>query len=152
MSVLLTSRGKARYTGFRGSKALLVLIVDDNADCRHMYRTFLRHVGIDSDCATTGHEAVELAPLIRPDVIVMDLVMPGLDGWRAIRRLKADQRTRDIPVIALTGQHLTAADERHAAGAGFAAYCRKPCLPADLVKVVQKAAAADSPPVLSREL
>jgi two-component system cell cycle response regulator DivK len=131
---------------------VLVLIVDDNADCRHMYRIFLRHVGIDSDCATTGHEAVELAPLIRPDVIVMDLAMPGLDGWRAIRRLKADQRTRDIPVIALTGQHVSGADERHAVGAGFAAYCRKPCLPAELVKLVQKvAAAAHGAAVLSRE-
>jgi len=119
---------------------VLVLIVDDNADCRHMYRTFLRHVGIDSDSATSGQEAVELAPLIRPDVIVMDLAMPGLDGWRAIRRLKADQRTRHIPVIALTGQQVGHQDERYALGAGFVAYCRKPCLPADLVELVRSVA------------
>jgi len=119
---------------------VLVLIVDDNADCRHMYRTFLRHVGIDSDSATSGQEAVDLAPLIRPDVIVMDLAMPGLDGWRAIRRLKADQRTRHMPVIALTGDQISPLDERYALGAGFAAYCRKPCLPTDLVKLVRSVA------------
>jgi len=140
MSATLTPARRMCVDWDQEVAAVLVLIVDDNADCRHMYRTFLRHVGIDSDCATSGHEAVELAPLIRPDVIVMDLAMPGLDGWRAIRRLKADQRTRHIPIVAVTGQHVGEQDERHALGAGFAAYCRKPCAPAELVKVVRQVA------------
>jgi CheY-like chemotaxis protein len=81
----------------------LVLIVDDNDEHRGMYTTFLRLAGFRVIGAPDGHTGISRAHALRPDVILMDLYMPGLDGWQACRRLKTDVATARIPVIALTG-------------------------------------------------
>ena len=73
---------------------------------------------------------------MHPDVIVMDLSLPGLDGWEATRRLKGDPRTRDIPVIALTG-HALAGHSKGALDAGCDAFITKPCLPERLLDEIR---------------
>jgi CheY-like chemotaxis protein len=85
--------------------------------------------------ATNGQEALDVAREKAPDVIVMDLSLPVLDGWEATRRLKADVRTRDIMVIALTG-HALAGHSKGAADAGCDAFLAKPCLPQELARTV----------------
>jgi CheY-like chemotaxis protein len=78
-------------------RAGLVLIADDNRDARELYGLYLSHVGFSVELVADGLEAVNTAMKLRPDVIVMDLTMPRLDGIEATRRLKASSRTRDIP-------------------------------------------------------
>jgi len=80
----------------------LVLLVDDFQDNREMYAMYLEHAGMQVAEAGNGHEALDQAFRLLPDLIVMDLSLPGIDGWEATRRLKADERTKKIPVVALT--------------------------------------------------
>ena len=82
-------------------------------------------------------EAVERAFADRPDIILMDLSLPVMDGWEATRRLKADDRTSSIPVVALTG-HALAGISEGARKAGCDAFVTKPCLPEDLVKEIKR--------------
>jgi len=116
-------------------KPVLVLIVDDFADNREMYSQFLEFSGFRVAEAQNGHEALEQAFALRPDLIVMDLSLPGLDGWEATRRLKADERTRTTPVIALTG-HALAGHSKGAIDAGCDAFITKPCLPERLLEEI----------------
>jgi two-component system cell cycle response regulator DivK len=115
----------------------LVLVVDDFEDNRSMYAVYLTYSGYDVVEAGDGKEAVEVAGRTMPDVIVMDLTLPIMDGWEATRRLKADERTRHIPIIALTG-HAVAGQSREAREAGCDAFLAKPCLPEMLVEKVQE--------------
>jgi two-component system, cell cycle response regulator DivK len=117
-------------------KPPLILVVDDFADNREMYTQFLEFSGFRVAEAQNGHEALEKAFDMRPDLIVMDLSLPGLDGWEATRRLKADDRTRGIPVIALTG-HALAGHSKGAMDAGCDAFITKPCLPERLMEEIQ---------------
>ena len=119
----------------RAPKPVLVLIVDDFADNREMYGQFLEFSGFRVTEAQNGHEALEKAFALRPDLIVMDLSLPGLDGWEATRRLKADERTRTTPVIALTG-HALAGHSKGAMDAGCDAFITKPCLPERLLEEI----------------
>jgi two-component system, cell cycle response regulator DivK len=116
-------------------KPVLVLIVDDFADNREMYSQFLEFSGFRVAEAQNGHEALEKAFALRPDLIVMDLSLPGLDGWEATRRIKADERTRATPVIALTG-HALAGHSKGAMDAGCDAFITKPCLPERLLEEI----------------
>ncbi|HET6368421.1 MAG TPA: response regulator [Pseudomonadales bacterium] len=109
----------------------LVLLVDDYADNRDMYARYLTFAGYRVDEATNGQEALDKAGQIHPDLIVMDLSLPVMDGWEATRRLKANPQTRRIPVLALTG-HALGDHEREASEAGCDGYVTKPCLPEDL--------------------
>jgi two-component system, cell cycle response regulator DivK len=115
----------------------LVLVVDDFEDNRSMYAVYLSYSGYDVVEAADGVEAVEVARRTMPDIVVMDLSLPLMDGWEATRRLKADERTRHIPVIALTG-HALAGHSRDAHAAGCDAFLSKPCLPENLVEKVQE--------------
>ena len=115
----------------------LVLVVDDFLDAREMYAEYFVFSGFRVVEATNGEEAIRKAIELTPQVILMDLSMPGMDGWEATRRLKADRRTRDIPVIALTGHALTGFSES-AKLAGCDAFVTKPCLPDTLVEEVRR--------------
>jgi two-component system, cell cycle response regulator DivK len=84
-----------------------VLIVDDYPDGREMVSEYLRYLGFPVNEAQDGQEAIALAESWSPDIILMDLQMPGLDGWEVTRRLKADARTKNILVVALTAHALT---------------------------------------------
>jgi two-component system cell cycle response regulator DivK len=113
-----------------------VLVVDDYPDARQMYREYLDVCGFDVVEAANGVEAVQQALNAAPDIILMDLAMPVMDGWEATRRLKSDHRTAGIPVVALTG-HAFAANAERAKDAGCDAFLAKPCLPADLVREIR---------------
>lgn len=126
----------------------LVLVVDDFPDNRDMYMQYLEFSGLRVAEAQNGHEALQQANTLLPDLIVMDLSLPGLDGWEATRRLKADPRTRSIPVIALTG-HALAGHSKGAIDAGCDAFITKPCLPERLLEEIRKM--LDSRPVSRKE-
>jgi two-component system cell cycle response regulator DivK len=114
-----------------------VLLVDDYPDAREMYSEYLQFSGFDVVEATNGIEALQSAIDRSPDIILMDLSLPVMDGWEATRRLKADERTASIPVVALTG-HALAGISEGAKRAGCDAFVTKPCLPEDLVKEIRR--------------
>jgi len=120
-----------------------VLVVDDYPDAREMYAEYLQFSGFDVIEAGNGMEALERAADSAPDIILMDLSLPVMDGWEATRRLKADQATADIPIVALTG-HALAGILEGAKKAGCDAFVTKPCLPEDLVKEIRKVLSAPS--------
>ena len=115
----------------------LILVVDDYDDAREMYTEYLQFCGFRVAEARSGTEALEQAFTLRPDLILMDLSLPGMDGWEATRQLKADDRTKQIPVVALTGHALAGASEG-ARKAGCDSFVTKPCLPDDLVVEVRR--------------
>ena len=115
----------------------LILVVDDYQDAREMYAEYLQFSGFRVAEARNGNEAVAQAFALRPDLILMDLSLPGMDGWEATKLLKADERTKHIPVVALTGHALAGASEG-ARKAGCDSFVTKPCLPDDLVVEVRR--------------
>ncbi|MET0403019.1 MAG: response regulator [Cystobacter sp.] len=119
------------------ASAPLILIVDDYQDAREMYAEYLEFSGFRVIEARNGLEAVEKAMEFRPAVILMDLSLPIMDGWEATRRLKGDERTKAIPVVALTG-HALDGHSREAQDAGCDAYVTKPCLPDALLREVRR--------------
>ena len=115
----------------------LVLVVEDYADAREMYAAYLQFSGFDVEAATDGFEAVEKAVELLPDVVLMDLALPRMDGWEATRRLKGHDQTRHIPILALTGYALAGYAEG-AREAGCDAFVTKPCLPDALVVQIRR--------------
>ena len=112
----------------------LVLVVEDYPDAREMYAAYLQFSGFEVAEATNGVEAVEMAETLMPDIILMDLALPRMDGWEATRRLKGNDRTRHIPVVALTG-HALAGHAEGARQAGCDAFVTKPCLPDAVARI-----------------
>jgi two-component system cell cycle response regulator DivK len=121
--------------GTRG--AGLVLIADDTFDTRELYGLYLTQCGFVVQTVADGEAAVETALESRPDVIVLDLSMPGVDGIDAMKRVKAQPETCHIPVIIVTGFPHQAA-RRRALEAGADVFLGKPCLPEDLGHHVQR--------------
>ena len=115
----------------------LILVVDDYQDAREMYAEYLQFSGFRVAEARNGNEAVAQARSLKPDLILMDLSLPGMDGWEATRVLKADAATKHIPIVALTGHALAGASEG-ARKAGCDSFVTKPCLPDDLVVEVRR--------------
>ena len=122
----------------------LVLVVEDYQDAREMYAAYLQFSGYRVAEATNGIEAIETAQELLPDIILMDLALPKMDGWEATRRLKADDRTKHIPVVALTGHALPGHSEG-ARQAGCDSFVTKPCLPDALVAEIKRMLAAHPP-------
>jgi len=115
----------------------LVLIVDDVDHGREICAEYQEFRGFRVATAADGREALDKAFELLPDVILMDLSLPVIDGWEATRRLKNDDRTRKIPVIALTAHALSSFHER-AKEAGCDSVVTKPCLPKDLEAEVRR--------------
>ena len=136
---------KTESAGKKPGKTFKVLVVDDFEDNRAMYAEFLRYSGFDVTEASDGAEAIEKATALRPDVVIMDLSLPIVDGWEATRRLKAEPSTRDIPIVALTGHAL----EGHSQGAreaGCNRFLAKPCLPETLLETLRELLSGGAPP------
>ena len=110
----------------------LILVVEDFDDAREMYRDYLEFSGFRVETARDGREAIDKAHALHPDLILMDLSLPGVDGWEATRLLKADPATRHLLIVALSAHALAAEGER-ARAAGCDGFIAKPCLPPDLV-------------------
>jgi two-component system, cell cycle response regulator DivK len=120
-----------------------ILVVEDYTDAREMYVDFLEHEGFDVVTATNGREAVESARAQHPDLILMDLSLPLVDGCAATRILKAARETRDIPVLAVTG-HVMGNMPAEAADSGVTEVVAKPCPPYDLLSKIRRVLDDDS--------
>ena len=129
-------RGRSTGAGYR-QRQRLVLIVDDLSDQRELYAGYLVYLGYLVEEAASGVEGIAKAIELQPDLIIMDLAMPGLDGFDATRVLKAVSLTKSIPVVALTahGEHLP---REWASLAGCDVYLRKPILPGDLAAEIDR--------------
>jgi len=114
-----------------------ILIVDDVSDTREMYAFYFRKQGFTVFTALDGRNALDVAMTQRPDVIVMDLSMPGMDGIAVTRALKRDARVRHIPILILTGYPMRAVQEG-VLEAGADGFLTKPCLPDDLEQHVRR--------------
>lgn len=124
--------------------APLILVVEDYDDAREMYVEYLSFTGFRVESATNGLEAIEMTHRLKPDLVLMDLALPKLDGWEATRRLKSDPATARIPVIALTGHALAGHAER-AREAGCDSFITKPCVPDELVAEISRVLGISSP-------
>ncbi len=113
-----------------------ILVVEDNEKNMKLFRDVLQATGYRTLEATTGGRAVELATEHGPDLVLMDVQLPDINGLEALGRLRADERTASIPVLAVTAQAMQGDRERFLA-AGFDGYLSKPVSIADLVATVQ---------------
>ncbi len=125
--------------GVEGRPRPRVLLVEDHVDTRLMYAEYLRP-DYETSEAGDGFAALESIQDVRPDVIVTDLALPRMDGFELIARLRADERLRSIPVIALSGYSGAEVAARVKAAAP-SALIQKPCLPETLVEELRKALA-----------
>ena len=114
-----------------------ILLVEDNEMNRDMLSRRLERKGYEIVIAVNGQQAIDLAASAKPDLILMDMSLPIIDGWEATRRLKADALTKPIPIIALTA-HAMPEDERRAREAGCNDYDTKPI---ELPRLLEKIAA-----------
>ena len=120
-----------------GGEGLLVLLVEDTLDTLEAFSHFLRGAGFRVETATDGRQAVDKARAFRPDVVVMDLALPELDGWEATHRIKSDPVTQHVPVVAFTG-HAFQQSKESARQAGCDAFLTKPLDPALLVAEIRR--------------
>jgi two-component system cell cycle response regulator DivK len=112
-----------------------ILVIEDNAKNLKLVRDVLRHAGYEVLEARTGEEGVEVAASSEPDLVLMDLQLPGIDGMEALRRLRASER-RSVPVVAVTAFAMKA-DRERAFAAGFDGYVEKPISVRALPRQVQ---------------
>jgi CheY-like chemotaxis protein len=115
-----------------------VLVVEDNADGREMLRTMLEYYGHEVHEAADGAAAVEIAARMRPDVAVVDIGLPGIDGYTVARRFRAAEGGGNMWLIALTG-YGSESDRRQAVEAGFDAHLTKPVDPQRLARLLGSA-------------
>jgi two-component system cell cycle response regulator DivK len=114
-----------------------VLIVEDNDKNMKLLRDVLRASGFDTLEASTGEDGVELALAHAPALVLMDVQLPGIDGLETLRRLRSDERTTSVPVLALTAQAMYGDRERFLE-AGFDGYLSKPVDVTELIQTVRE--------------
>jgi CheY-like chemotaxis protein len=114
-----------------------ILLVEDNTDNQIIYRRALEHFGYTVLEAWDGEEAIRVAQENLPDLILMDISIPRVDGWEVTRTLLADERTKHIPIVALTA-HALPADRTRGAEIGFASYLTKPIEPHRVVEEIER--------------
>jgi two-component system cell cycle response regulator DivK len=114
-----------------------VLVVEDNDKNMKLFRDVLQASGYSTFEATTGEEAVELALVHEPALVLMDVQLPGIDGVEALEKLRQDERTASIPVLALTAQAMSGDRERFLE-AGFDGYLAKPVDVGELIEAVRE--------------
>ena len=120
-----------------GRNRPLILVVEDQEELRRLYVEHLALSGFEVIEAANGEEAISHTSSHAPDVVLMDLSLPILDGWEATRRLKADSRTAHIPVVALTA-HDGSGELQRATRAGCDWFVPKPCPPDALITEVRR--------------
>jgi len=114
-----------------------ILVVEDNEKSMKLFRDVLLATGHRTLEATTGGQAIRLATAHAPDLVLMDIQLPDIGGVEALSRLRADERTASVPVVALTAQAMEGDRERFLA-AGFDGYLSKPVNVADLIATVKR--------------
>lgn len=116
-------------------KPRTVLLIEDNEAALHIFTTILRHAGYSVLQARTGSEGFRHLETELPDVVVVDIGLPVLDGFEVVARMKAESRTREIPIVVAT-VHVFPADEARARELGCDVFLRKPVEPLQLVTAV----------------
>ncbi len=116
---------------------LAVLLVEDNLHNRRIFSGILKHFGFRVSEAEDGEQALEMVQVDPPDLILMDLSLPVMDGWEATRRIKALDACKDIPVLALTA-HAMSGDRERALDAGCDGYLSKPISPKAVATEVER--------------
>ena len=119
------------------SASPIILLVEDNLHNRRIFQGVLAHAGFQVVEAEDGQKALDAVAQRRPALILMDLSIPVVDGWECTRRLKADEATSAIPIIALTA-HAMRGDEARARDAGCDGYLSKPISPKKVVEEVKR--------------
>jgi two-component system, cell cycle response regulator DivK len=114
-----------------------ILVVDDHEDNRRILRDLLRNAGYEVVEATTGEDGIAIVKARRPDLVLMDIQLPGIDGYEATRRIKADEALRRIPLIVVTSYALSG-DDAKALAAGADAYVAKPFSPRAMLAKVRE--------------
>ena len=114
-----------------------ILIVEDNMDNYELVRFVLERAGYDVFLAVNGRDGVDAARLQKPDLILMDLGMPEMDGWTASQKLKSDEATKSIPVYALSA-HTLPQDRKRAMQAGCDGYVTKPIHVQSFLKLINE--------------
>lgn len=117
--------------------AAWVLVIEDLRDQAELWSDVCAEAGLNAMTAATGVQGYQRARDSQPSIILLDLMLPDIDGWELCRRLKTDDRTSRIPIVILTARDEQHGDRR-ATKAGCAAYIKKPCPPADLVAVIRR--------------
>lgn len=112
-----------------------ILVAEDNEDMADLYCLQLEWLGYDVTVARNGMDAVEMAPLLLPDVIIMDILMPKIDGLEATRQLKENPATRNIPILAATAKAIEG-DQEKCLAAGCDGYIAKPFTHSELGAVI----------------
>lgn len=112
-----------------------ILLVEDDTETRLAYRALLEHAGWSVQEAGDGEQALQIVFDVLPCLVVIDISIPGVDGWEMTRRLKLDERTHDVPVLLVTG-HALDEDRQRARELGCAGYLVKPVAPAQFVAEV----------------
>ncbi|MGB4592242.1 MAG: response regulator [Coriobacteriia bacterium] len=115
-----------------------VLVVDDEHDIANLEKVILTGAGFDVEIAHSGQEALDMVAASAPDVMVLDVMMPGMDGWEVAGRLKADPGTKQVPILMLTAQGL--GEESVPTFSHINEYYTKPFEPGRLVKLVKRLA------------
>jgi two-component system cell cycle response regulator DivK len=114
-----------------------ILVVDDDEDSRRILMYGLGNAGYRVLLAENGAAALALCKVLLPSLVIMDLAMPEMDGYTATRALKADERTRDVPVVAWSARVFSAENE-DLRNAGFDEVLAKPAVPADVISLVRR--------------
>jgi two-component system cell cycle response regulator DivK len=114
-----------------------ILVVEDHEDNRRILRDLLTNAGYEMVEAVTGPEGISMAQIHKPDLILMDIQLPGIDGYEVTRRIRADPKLRGIPIIAVTSFALSG-DEEKARAVGCIAYVTKPFSPRQLLAKIQQ--------------
>lgn len=114
----------------------MILVVDDYSPARELYARILRIAGYSVEEAHDGKEALEKSRRLRPDLILMDLMMPGMDGWGVIKELRTLEGSKDRPIAVITGMPEEEA-ARRAKEAGCEAFLVKPVLPNALLRMAR---------------
>ena len=114
-----------------------VLVIEDNEKNRYLISFILKGVGYEVVEAITGEEGVEIVNREHPDLVLMDIQLPGIDGYEATRRIRASPADEKIPIIALTSYAMTG-DRQRAFAAGCTGYVEKPINPDTIIDEIQK--------------
>jgi two-component system cell cycle response regulator DivK len=120
---------------------MTVLAIEDEPDILLMIRTTLEYNGFNVITALTGEDGLDLLRRERPDVVLLDIRLPGIDGWEVLHQIKRDDAVSSTPVV-MVSAHATPTTPRRALEAGCSAYLTKPFRPNDLCRVVGEAAGA----------
>ncbi len=112
-----------------------ILIADDNQPNVELLEAFLAEIDADIEIAVDGRDTLDKVASFSPDLILLDVMMPNVNGWQVAEALKADEATRDIPIVFLSARAMEA-DVRHGTDLGVESYVTKPFDPIDLMELV----------------